>query len=54
MLAGLGIFVTQAVCTAMLRAFGSMLGILYTFCGMRFLLFMLKGSFVLPRVMSAK
>ena len=31
-----------------------MLGILYTFWGMGFLIFMKKGSFFLPRVMWAK
>ena len=33
---------------------GSMLGILYTFCGMGFLIFMKKRSFFLLRVMWAK
>ena len=33
---------------------GSMLGILYTFWGMGFLIFMKKGSFFLPGVMWAK
>ena len=33
---------------------GSMLGILYAFWGMGFLIFMKKGSFFLPRVMWAK
>ena len=33
---------------------GSMLGILYTFWGMGFLIFRYKGSFFLPRVMWVK
>ena len=33
---------------------GSMLGILYTFWGMGFLIFMQKGTFFLPRVLWVK
>ena len=38
----------------MLGLAGSMLGILFTFWGMGFLIFRKKGSFFLPRVMWTK
>ena len=53
-IAGAQISASSATIYVVAYESGSMLGILYTFWGMGFLIFMQKGTFFLSRVMWAK